>query len=363
MLHEFLCANRGSLIERCRLKVAGRPGPAVPEGELHFGVPMFLDQLIKSLEADHASVPYNRKDIGKTAMLHGRELLQHGFSVEQVVRDYGDLCQAITSMALEMGAPIRVDEFRTLNRCLDDGIADAVVEFTRTRGDAIAEREVQVLNERVGVLAHGLRNYLNTATLALSVLKTGQVGIGGATGAALERSLTGLRSLIDRSLADVRVTAGMAPRRQHVLISELVAEIAVSASLDAKARDCGFSVVPVDDRLAVNVDRDMLLSALGNLLQNAFKFTHPHSTVTLRVHAQSDRILMDVEDECGGLPAGDSERLFAPYMQAGPNRTGMGLGLAISRRGVEAIGGTLSVRDIPGKGCVFTIDLPRDSTV
>ena len=75
-----------------------------------------------------------------TATLHGRELLDGGYTIDQVVHDYGDLCQAITDLAFERNWPIQVDEFRTLNRCLDNGIADAVTEFTAQRDAAVAAR-------------------------------------------------------------------------------------------------------------------------------------------------------------------------------------------------------------------------------
>jgi signal transduction histidine kinase len=72
---------------------------------------------------------------------------------------------------------------------------------------------------------------------------------------------------------------------------------------------------------------------------------------------------MEVEDECGGLPSGDPRALFRPFEQRGRDRTGLGLGLAISHRGVEVSGGVLQVRDIPGTGCIFTVDLPRAAIV
>jgi len=64
-------------------------------------------------------------------------------------------------------------------------------------------------------------------------------------------------------------------------------------------------------------------------------------------------------DHCGGLPPGAIEKIFLPFTQNGEDRSGLGLGLAICRRSVEANNGTLQVRDIPGSGCVFTIELPR----
>ena len=103
---------------------------------------------------------------------------------------------------------------------------------------------------------------------------------------------------------------------------------------------------------------------VGNLLQNAFKFTRSHSTVTLRVHASADRVLIEVQDECGGLPGeGEGKELVASFEQRGADRTGLGIGLTFSRWGAEANGGRLYARNLLGKGCVFTVDLPRSSVL
>jgi signal transduction histidine kinase len=372
VLHEFLTTNKADLIERCRLKVANRLAPKVAGQHLAHGIPRFLDQLIKTLEVEQTSEPMRSRrvsgpagggavvsEIAATAALHGRELSEQGFTVDQVVHDYGDLCQAIADLAFERGVLIQVDEFRTLNRCLDNGIADAVTEYAFQRNSLVESKNVKALNERLGFLAHELRNQLHTATLAVMAIKAGNVGATGATGALLDRSLIGMRNLIDRSLADVRITAGMPPRARLISLAEFVADVKISASLEAHARQCEFTVGDVDAALALDVDREMLLSAVGNLLQNAFKFTQRHTEVSLNAYAAADRIRMDVEDHCGGLPPGATEDMFQPFKQSGEDRSGLGLGLAICRRSVEANNGVLSVRDVAGSGCVFTIELPR----
>ena len=372
MLHEFLTTHRTDLIERCRLKVTKRKAPMATDAELTHGIPAFLDQLIKTLQVEQTSEPMlSRKvsgpsgggpavsEIGATATLHGRELSLRGFTVEQVVHDYGDLCQAITDIALERGAPIETDEFRTLNRCLDNGIADAVTEYAFQRNALLDNSEVKALNERLGFLAHELRNHLHIATLAVTAIKAGNTGITGATGSVLDRCLIGMRSLIDRSLADVRIAAGMPPRHQLISLADFISDVTISASLEAQSRGCVFKVGDVDPLLALDVDREMLFSSVGNLLQNAFKFTQLLTEVSLRAYAAADRIRIDVEDHCGGLPPGAADHAFLPFKQNSADTSGLGLGLSICRRGVEANNGTLRVRDIPGSGCVFTIDLPR----
>ncbi|MFI4910015.1 MAG: sensor histidine kinase [Steroidobacterales bacterium] len=373
MLHEFLTGNRADLIERCRLKVARRTAPRVTEAELAHGIPLFLDQLIKTLQVEQTSDPMLSRrvsgpagggppvlsEMGAAAALHGRELMQQGFTVDQVVHDYGDLCQAITDLAFELKAPIEIDEFRTLNRCLDNGIADAVTEYSYQRSSAVANYGVQALSARLGVLAHELRNLTHTATLAFTAIKVSGLGVSGATGKALEGALIGLRTLVDRSVADVRVAAGLPPRHELISLADFMDQIGISAALEASARQCKFTVSVVNERLAVDVDRDMLLSALGNLLQNAFKFTEHGTEVSVHAYAVADRILIDVEDHCGGLPPGSADQMFVPFEQGATDRSGLGLGLAICRRGVEANNGIVRVRDVPGSGCIFTIDLPR----
>ncbi|MGB6487536.1 MAG: HAMP domain-containing sensor histidine kinase [Steroidobacteraceae bacterium] len=343
------------------------------EAELTHGIPLFLEQLIKTLQVEQTSDPMRSRkvsgpagggppvlsEIGAAAALHGRELMQQGFTVDQVVHDYGDLCQAITDLAFELKAPIEIDEFRTLNRCLDNGIADAVTEYSYQRSSAVANYGVQALSDRLGFLAHELRNLTHTATLAFSAIKVGNLGVTGATGRALETALIGLRTLVDRSVADVRVAAGLPPRHELVSLADFMDQIGISAVLEARARECRFTVSVVDERLAVDVDRDMLLSAVGNLLQNAFKFTEHGTEVLVHAYAVADRILIDVEDHCGGLPPGSADRMFLAFKQGDEDRSGLGLGLAICRRSVEANNGIVRVRDMPGSGCVFTIDLPR----
>ncbi len=375
MLHHFLENHRTILIDRCRLKVAERASPGAPEFQ-GYGIPVFLDQLIKTLQVEQTAAPMDSRkvsgpsgggsaaasEIGEGAMRHGRELMTQGFTVEQVVHDYGDLCQAITDLAFEKSAPIQNDEFRTLNRCLDNAIAVAVTEFNYQQSADLADKQETLLNERLGFFAHELRNFLNTATLALSAIKTGNVGLNGATGAVLDRSLVGLRNLIDSSLTEVRITAGMPARMARIPLAPFISEIKMSAILEAQVRQCTLAVPEIDGGLAVDADRELLTSAVGNLLQNAFKFSKSGSEITLRSYGAGSQVFMEVEDCCGGLPPGFAEHMFEPFTQGGQDRSGVGLGLSIAQRSVEASGGKLSVRDIPGSGCVFTIELPRRAT-
>ena len=79
----------------------------------------------------------------------------------------------------------------------------------------------------------------------------------------------------------------------------------------------------------------------------------------MRAFASTRHIQIDVSDHCGGLPKGSAEEMFMPFRQRSSDRSGLGLGLTIARQSIETDSGTLSVRDIPGVGCVFSIRMPR----
>ena len=81
--------------------------------------------------------------------------------------------------------------------------------------------------------------------------------------------------------------------------------------------------------------------------------------MSLTTRATTDCIVVSVGDECGGLPSGKAEELSRSFTRGTAERIGLGLGLSIALNAVRVNSGDLYVRDIPGKGCVFSIDLPR----
>jgi len=352
MLHQFLDASRDKIIARARAKVANRPAPRATEAELENGIPMFLTQLVGMLQAPRES---GTAAIGTSAAKHGDELLRMGFTVGQVVHDYGGLCQAITEIAVEDNVSITSGEFKTLNGCLDDAIACAVSEFGHQREQFLSDEAL----EHLGVLTHELRNELTAAMYSFEVIQKGTVGASGSTGALLARTLDRMREIIDRSLVEVRLKAGTQYQTQVVSVAMLIEELAITAELEAQRRGRQLTVEPVAVGVTIDADPHLLISALTNLLQNALKFTTPHGHVSLRTFATADRIRIEIEDECGGLPEGKVEDLFRVFEKRGADRSGLGLGLAISRQAVEANRGRIEVRDVPGQGCVFTVDLPR----
>ena len=182
-LQEFIIANRGELILRCRDKVASRAAPAASTVGIARGVPLFLEQLIEELGDGGTSQTGN---IAACAGAHGRDLRELGSTIGLVVHDYGDVCQAVTDLAVERSAPISTEDFRTLNRCLDNAIAGAVTQFTHGSMTASA-----------GTFPE-LRELVKTAIAAFEVLQTGSVGVAGRTGTLVYVSLLNIDAILDR---------------------------------------------------------------------------------------------------------------------------------------------------------------------
>ncbi len=181
-LADFVATHRDEIIRRCRVKVARRAAPPSTPAELVHGVPLFLDQLIAELRDG----PSKTHEIARGAVVHGRDLLRQGFTVSQVVHDYGDVCQSVTDLAVEQRAPIGAGDFRTLNRCLDDAIAGAVTEHAR------GEQQTRDGDSRE------LRTLIDTATAAFEALQTGKVGFTGTTGSLMRQCLVDMRAFVDR---------------------------------------------------------------------------------------------------------------------------------------------------------------------
>lgn len=196
MLRELLKNRRSELITRWALKVAKRLGHGPRPVDVEWGIPFFLDELLSALQADQAAPVFD-----------GRAFLRRGFTAAQIVHDCGELREAIAEVALERDAIIELDEFRTLDRCLDNAIAAAVAECSFQQGSAPPGHTAVPLEERLAALAFELRNRIHVATLALTAIKLGYVSPNGASAAVLDQSLSRLCSFIDDALDEGRLTA------------------------------------------------------------------------------------------------------------------------------------------------------------
>jgi signal transduction histidine kinase len=355
-LHEVLAAKRDEVVLRWKARVRGTLAPeAMPPLEIEDHIPAFVDEIVSALrEVSGLSARGPSPDESATAGEHGIQRLRLGFSLDSVVREYGTLRQAILDTARETGAPPTPGELQVLFDTLITGIAHAVTEYSRQR-DAELLRQA---NEHFAFIAHELRNPLSSAMTAFKLLKNkGELPAESRSVGALERGLQRTSELVDQTLQIARVASGIELHRQATTLTDLFEDAEGNALSDAESRGVDIrTVVEKDQR--VMLDTRLVRSALGNLVRNGVKYTSPGSAVELRGEIANGRAIIEVEDHCGGLEPGKVEEAFAPFVRLDDRQSGFGLGLAIAKQAVDAHGGSIRVQNLPGKGCIFVLELP-----
>ena len=219
MLHEFLTANRKELIVACNRKSALRRGSAAYPPPADNDAPLFLTQLVDTLRKEQSEPSLAGADplprgcrlsvIGHAAALHGTEMLRQGYPVDLLVHHYGDICQAVTELAIQHSELISTNEFRILNGSLDDAIAAAVTAYGRSRQDFV-DTQAAAAGEHLDHLSSAQRVLLETAIQTFTALQTGKLGLNGATATAHLQSLYALRAVTDQSVSDVRLATARA---------------------------------------------------------------------------------------------------------------------------------------------------------
>ncbi len=352
MLHQFLKKNKKEILVLAEKKNSLLAGSLKSSDTLKAGLSTFLEHLIIFLKA--VSTKASEKKLISTASKHGKEMLRLNYSLSQVVHAYGAMCQAITEMAHIKKSNISAKEFNDLNYCLDLAIASAVSEFQFQSSYADEERELQHL----GALAHELRNALSSVAVAHDMIKSGLVGAGGSTARVLEENILRMRILIDRSLSDVRMRANPEVIAEKFDLGELIEQILLTAQRDADEKDQTLQYIS-RKRLEIKTDRQLLLSAIANLVQNAIKYSKPKGTISIEAEVSGKNIVLQVRDECGGVAPDWIDKMFTPFVSATSDRSGLGLGLTIVRRALNLLEGQIQAKNIPGVGCSFTLVFPK----
>jgi len=356
-LHHVLAAKHEEIVQRWKLEVRGTLAPeAMPTLELVDHIPAFLDEIIAELAADGDEPrPSSQAPDAEssTAAGHGAQRLRLGFSLDSVVREYGALRKVIVDTATEAGARIALREYDVLFDAIIDGIANAVSEYSHRR-DAELVRQA---NEHFAFIAHELRGPISSATMAFELLKRKTELPASRSVGAIERGLHRATALIDQTLQTARVASGVELHRQETKLKELFDDVEIGAASEAESKGVQIRILVESDEPML-VDPRLVRSALGNLLRNGVKYSHPGGVVELRGNIANGRAVIEVEDCCGGLEPGKVEQAFAPFVRLESRESGFGLGLAIAKQAVDAHAGNIRVQNLPGKGCIFVLELP-----
>ena len=330
-------------------KIRAAVSAPLTNAELLDQIPAFVDEIIAAVYPQAIPLP----STSGNAEEHGAQRLGLHFDVAEVVREYGLLHECIIEIARDAGLEITLHDQQLIARWLNTGLADAVAQYVKRR-DLELEREAA---EHLGFIAHELRNPLAAARAAVLRLRGHELAGGGRSVELLERSLRRVSDMIDNTLSHASLKLGVAPKPETLVLSDLLHDIELDVDADAQARGVQLEISTAGCA-TISADPRLLRSAVFNLVHNALKFSPTGSTVAVTARAAAAGATIEVADSCGGLPPGKTEDLFTPLVQRGEDRSGFGLGLAIARQAVEAQGGTIDVRNLPGTGCVFTIDLP-----
>jgi signal transduction histidine kinase len=352
-LHRILEQHRDEIIA-IWIAAIGHEAAGIPVTtiELVDHMPRFVDELTEALVLiDPDATKSERKS---TAAKHGIQRFRLGFDLDAVVREYGTLHRCIIEFAHRDSATITYEEHRVLVDCIYGGMADAVMQYTRQR-DAELRRQA---NDHFAFVAHELRSPLSAAQLAFTSLQNKGRLPSHALVKVLERGLARTRDLIEGTLSLSLAGSSVELRIERFDLGALIAEAVSDSALAAKERDILVRVHP-HEPIAIEADRRLISSALTNVVGNAVKFSHRGGAVRVVCRAVEIGVAVDVEDQCGGLPAGAADKMFTAFVQVGKDRSGFGLGLAIAMQAVHAHGGSIHVHNREGDGCTITIELPR----
>jgi signal transduction histidine kinase len=351
-LFAVLKENRSRLISRWEERTKSLVVDAsLPRAELLDHIPAFVDEITGALYPEAMPLPPSSAHADE----HGGQRLRLGFDVAEVIREYGLLHECILEIAGEAGLEINARDHAIVARWLNVGIAGAVAQYVKER-----DLELQRKNsEHLGFIAHELRNPVALARLAFDRLRKTELA-ESRTADMLDRGLRRTADMIDGVLSHASLKMGIEPRLAPVVLLTFLQELVAEAATEARAKSIHI-ITSCPDDLTVQADLRLLRSAVTNLLHNAMKFSHDQSTVTVTAGWSEGRITIEVADGCGGLAPGKADELFAPLVQRNDNRTGFGLGLGIALQAAEAHNGTIRVKDMPGTGCAFIIDLPSTS--
>ncbi len=262
----------------------------------------------------------------------------------------------------DSGAPIRDARGRIV------GVVLVFRDITERRG---SERALEDADRRkdefLAMLAHELRNPLapiRNAAHTLALLGTGDDRVRWVSG-VIERQVGLMTRLVDDLLDVSRITSGkITLQRATVSVREVLAQAVEAARPPAESRGQALEVDVPEDAGRVDGDPARLAQAVGNLLDNAIKYTDDGGRIRLRARIEADEVVIVVEDTGVGIDPDLLPHVFDLFIQADRSlerkQGGLGLGLTLVRRLVEMHGGRVEAASAgPGLGSAFTIRLPR----
>jgi heavy metal sensor kinase len=258
---------------------------------------------------------------------------------------------------------------RLHERLPNDNADDELGQLARVFNATLArlEQAFEQLRRFTSDASHELRTPL------AAIRSVGEVGLQKGGSSAEYRDIIGsmleevnrLTSLVDNLLTISRADAGSLQLQMvQIPILQLAREAASLFEVMAEEKSLDF-LLSGDEAIAVQGDRLFLRQALVNVLHNAVKYSPDGGTISVRVQRNAQEVTVEVEDSGPGVPAEDRAKIFDRFYRVDKARWresgGAGLGLSITKWVVEAHGGTIGLDGASARGCLFRIQLPRES--
>jgi signal transduction histidine kinase len=271
--------------------------------------------------------------------------------------------------ALTFGRGEREPQFTEREQRLAEELAQlAGVAVENQRIANVAEAAARTKSEFLAMMSHELRTPLNAIAGYAQLLEMGFRGpLTEGQRDAVSRILRGqehLLTLVDAVLTFSRLTSGrMTIDSTELDAADLIDMASEPLVVEFAAREIDFRILPCPPRARVCADRERAIEILRHLLSNALKFTPRGGSVTVGCEEGAGMIRFIVSDTGRGIPEGQRETIFQPFVQVEKGLTrsadGSGLGLAIGRELAERMGGSLTVSSEVGVGSRFVLSLVR----
>ncbi len=362
-LANLIKQERQALLARWRQQVRQLPSARqldIPTLNDH--IPELLDELAAALQSrSDQTIPEALCEGSPPA--HGRQRVQDGFDIEEVVAEYNILRGCLHDLADDHGLSLQGKPFHIVNRVLDGAIGLAMQTYATQRALEVQHRR----EEYLAFVAHDLRTPLSAISLAATVLERthperGSSAVTARMLNALRRNVQHLEGLVSKVLeesANLQTEVGVKLQRRAVdlwpLVESLIHDLHPLAGTGSTQL-----INKVPDDLVVYADASLLRRIFQNLIANAIKYT-PRGEVIIeaRAHGAEGADECWVSDNGGGIPEELLEKVFDKGETDPENESGMGLGLAIVKTFIEAHGGQVTVESKEGVGSTFRFSLPK----
>ncbi|MTJ09474.1 MULTISPECIES: hybrid sensor histidine kinase/response regulator [unclassified Anabaena] len=253
-----------------------------------------------------------------------------------------------------------LEQLRTVNQTLETKVEERTAELLK------AQEINQFKSEFVSMLSHDIRNPLNTILLAAGLLQKHNEGLTSDRKInhlqLIRTAIKNVSHLLDEASLIGQADAGqLSYQPQIIYLENLCYELTEQAQLSAQEKDLNLIFTSSDNYFQFWGDETLLKHIVGNLLNNAIKYSLPGGTIFFELSKQEKSVILRFQDQGIGITEEDQKQLFQPFYR-GENVgiiAGSGLGLTIVKQCVDAHGGEITVNSQVGVGSTFTVTLPN----